>query len=325
MLELSFTAADVAYTRFAFSPLWEVVASVWLLKSGAGHDVHARWVAQARDRLTGFDWHVLHDLVPLRVIPGFLCPPPTAPLPELADELATVRATPAEQVARELAAIPEITTVPGAAEVADVVEEYWERVLAPFWPRIRALLEADVQYRARRLTTGGASALFADLNPAVTWREERLFIAHRQVSARRGLRGKGLLLVPSAFAWPRVFSITAPGWQPTLRYPPRGIGDLWTERRTAPSAALAGVFGASRARLLAELDNPASTTDLAARTGLTPGGVSQHLTALRAAGLVAAHRAGRFVLYSRTEVAEHLVGGQQKGRPARTAERPFPE
>lgn len=306
MLELSFTAADVAYTRFAFSPLWEVVASVWLLKGGAGMDVHARWVDQARDRLKGFDWHVLHELVPMRVIPGFLCPPPTAPLPELADELATVRATPAEQIEREIAVIPEITIVPDAGELADVIEEYWDRVLAPFWPRVRTLLEADVQYRARRLTTGGASALFDDLNPAVTWRDERLFIEHRQVSARRGLRGKGLLLVPSAFAWPRVFSITTPGWQPTLRYPPRGIGDLWTERATSPSAALVGVFGAGRARLLAELDNPASTTALAARTGLTAGGVSQHLTALKAAGLVSAHRVGRFVYYARTEIAEQL-------------------
>lgn len=325
MLELSFTAADVAYTRFAFSPLWEVVASVWQLKGGVGHDVHAPWLAQARDRLKGYDWRLLHDLVPAHVIPAFLCPPPTAPLPELADELATVRATPDEQVAREVAAIPEIPAVPDTGELAEVIEGYWDRVLAPFWPRVRTLLEADVQYRARRLTTGGASALFADLNPAVTWRDERLFIEHRRVSGRRGLRGKGLLLVPSAFVWPRVFSITVPGWQPTLRYPPRGVGDLWTERHTAPSAALVGVFGASRARLLAELDNPASTSALAARTGLTAGGVSQHLTALKAAGLVSAHRAGRFVLYARTEVAEHLLTPDaRKGRPARTAERPFP-
>jgi DNA-binding transcriptional ArsR family regulator len=147
--------------------------------------------------------------------------------------------------------------------------------------------------------------LFDDLNPAVRWRDERLVIEHPRVSARRGLRGKGLLLVPSVFVWPRVFSITVPGWQPTLRYPPRGIGELWTGA-TAPSAALTGVFGASRARLLAELANPASTTDLAARTGLTAGGVSQHLTALKAAGLVSAHRVGRFVLYSRTGIAEQL-------------------
>jgi len=307
MLELSFTAADVAYTRFAFSPLWEVVASVWVLNGGAGHDLHSRWAGQARERLKGFDWHVLRSVVPSRVIPGFICPPPASPLPELEVELATVRATPAEQVAREVAVIPEISTVPDAGELADVISEYWDRVLAPFWPRMRALLEADVQYRARRLTTGGASALFEDLNPAVKWRDERLFVEHPRVSARRGLRGKGLLLVPSVFVWPRVFSITVPGWQPTLRYPPRGIGELWADRQVSPSAALVGVFGAGRARVLAELGEPASTTELARRTGLTPGGVSQHLTALKAAGLVSAHRVGRFVLYARTEVAEQLV------------------
>ncbi|HEX6352128.1 ArsR/SmtB family transcription factor [Actinophytocola sp.] len=307
MLELSFTAADVAYTRFALSPLWEVVASVRVLKSAVTHDLHGRWVVQARDRLRGFDWRPLGDLVPTRVIPGFLCPPPTSPLPDLDSELAILRATPAEQVAREVAVIPEITSVPPEVDaLAEMIEEYWDRALAPFWPRIQRLLEADVQYRARRLTMGGASALFADLNPAVRWREDRLFIDHVTLSARRGLRGKGLLLVPSVFAWPRVSSITVPGWQPTLRYPPRGVAELWVDRKVTPPQALVGVFGTTRARLLAELDNPASTTDLARRTGLTAGGVSQHLTALKAAGLLSAHRVGRQVLYSRTAVTEEL-------------------
>jgi DNA-binding transcriptional ArsR family regulator len=317
MLELSFTAADVAYTRFAFSPLWEVVASVLVLRGELGHDVHAAWVGQATERLRGFDWRPLADLVvpAARVIPGFVCPPPTSPLPDIDSELATLRATPADQIARELAVIPAITTEPqDAGALADVIREYWDRALEPFWPRVRALLEADVRHRARRLTTGGASALFADLNPAVRWRDDRLRVDHPRLSARRGLRGRGLLLVPSAFAWPRVFSITVPGCQPTLRYPARGVAELWVTRTVTPSRALAGVLGVSRARLLAELDNPASTTDLAARSGLTPGGVSQHLTALRAAGLVSAHRVGRHVLYARTAVAEALLAGADQVR-----------
>jgi DNA-binding transcriptional ArsR family regulator len=310
MLELSFTAADVAYTRFAFSPLWEVVASVLVLKGELGQGLHTKWVDQATRRLAGLDWRLLGDLVcpHARVIPGFVCPPPTAPLPDLDGELAILRATSAEQVAREVAAIPAITAPPPDVDaLADVIQEYWDRVLAPFWPRIQTLLEADVQYRARRLTTGGAAALFADLNPAVRWRDDRLLVDHLLVSARRGLRGKGLLLVPSAFVWPRIFSITVPGWQPTLRYPARGVAELWVTRKVTPSAALVGVFGATRARLLAELDNPASTKDLSGRTGLTAGGVNQHLTALKAAGLVSSHRVGRFVLYARTAVAEALV------------------
>jgi DNA-binding transcriptional ArsR family regulator len=310
MLELSFTAADVAYTRFAFSPIWEVVASVLVLKGELGRDIHPRWTVQATDRLRGFDWRPLGDLVlpHARVIPAFVCPPPASPLPDLDAELAVLRATPADQIARETRAIPAITTPPPDADaLADVVQEYWDRAIAPFWPRIRTLLEADVRYRARRLTTGGASALFTDLNPAVRWQDERLFVDHPLVSARRGLRGKGLLLVPSAFVWPRVFSITVPGWQPTLRYPARGVAELWVDRKVSPSAALVGVLGRSRARLLAELDNPASTKDLAERTGITPGGVSQHLTALKAAGLVSSHRVGREVRYARTAVAESLL------------------
>jgi len=98
-----------------------------------------------------------------------------------------------------------------------------------------------------------------------------------------------------------------PGWQPTLRYPPRGVAELWVTRTVSPTQALVGVFGATRARLLTELADPASTTDLARRTGRTPGGVSQHLTALKAAGLVSAHRVGRQVLYARTAVAEELL------------------
>ncbi|MFJ1758617.1 ArsR/SmtB family transcription factor [Kitasatospora sp. NPDC088134] len=64
---------------------------------------------------------------------------------------------------------------------------------------------------------------------------------------------------------------------------------------------------------MAELAGPASTTDLARRTGITAGGVSQHLAALRAAGLVNAHRSGRYVLYVRTEAAEALLTPQPTG------------
>lgn len=319
MLELEFTARDLAYTRFAFSPLWEVIAAVRVLR-GDGHPLHSAWAAQATARLTrsALDWRLLADLVPVptRVIPGFVAPPPSSPVPDLATELATLRATPAEVVRRELDTIPEIRTehtavlgsspAAGLARLCEVIEEFWSLALAPWWPRILTLLEGDVLHRARRLTASGMSALFADLDPNLRWEGERLHLVHRHVSERRGLGGRGLLLVPSVFVWPRIFSITVPGWQPTLRYPPRGVATLW-EQRSASPAALAGVLGASRATLLAELDSPASTTDLARRTGLAAGGVSQHLGALKAAGLVSAHRSGRFVLYARTATGEALL------------------
>jgi hypothetical protein len=151
-------------------------------------------------------------------------------------------------------------------------ERYWELALAPYWPRMLTLVEGDVLHRARRLAGGGAQELFNDLDPAVTWDTDTLYAGHRHVSGSRALAGRGLLLVPSVFVWPRVFSVVLPPWQPTLRYPPRGIATLWERHEHNPPEALAAVLGRSRAALLAELDAPASTTDLARRTGLSAGG-----------------------------------------------------
>ncbi|GAB2894406.1 hypothetical protein GCM10027074_72780 [Streptomyces deserti] len=204
--------------------------------------------------------------------------------------------------------------------LADVLEAYWELALAPYWSRILTLLEGDIRYRAGRLVEGGAQHLFADLDPRVTWAGGTLHLKHRTVRGGRRLDGRGLLLVPSAFVWPRVFSVLNEPWQPSLRYPPRAVGMLWQTRPATVSDALAGVLGRSRATLLTELTAPASTTDLARRTGLTPGGVSQHLTALRTAGLVSAHRAGREVLYARTRAGEVVVEAAGSGSPPSAAQ-----
>lgn len=319
MLELELSAQDLACTRFAVSPLWEVVASVRVVRSPGGHAVHQRWAEQVRPRLAGLDWRMLADLVPAgaRVLPGFLAPPPTTQVPDLETELAALCAVPADEVRADLHLLPPPRTAfldslqdepaEGLARLADTVRAYWQVALAPYWPRMLTLLEGEIFHRARLLATGGAGQLLNDLDPAVTWDVDRLLVAHRHVSRAVRLDGRGLLLAPSVFVWPRVTSIVAPPWQPTLRYPPRGIGTVWEEPRRRVPQALAGVLGRSRALLLTELDSPSSTAALARRTGLTPGGVSQHLTALRDAGLVTAHRSGRFVLYARTRAAEALL------------------
>ncbi|TDC28029.1 ArsR family transcriptional regulator [Streptomyces sp. 8K308] len=328
MIEIEFGMADVARTRFAISPLWEVVASVRVLKGADEQGLHRGWARQVRPRLaaSGLDLGPLFDLVPVPTrspwsgrVPGFLCPPPTTPLPSLDVELATVRATP-PALLHTTAEVPEARMAAlradPAAEIgrlADAIGAYWELALAPYWSRVLTLLEGDIRYRAGRLVEGGAQHLFADLDPQVTWAQGTLQLEHRTARGARRLDGRGLLLVPSAFVWPRVFSVLNEPWQPSLRYPPRAVGTLWQTRPTAVPDALAGVLGRSRATLLTELTSPTSTTELARRVGLTPGGVSQHLTALRAAGLVGAHRAGRQVLYARTRAGETIV--QAAGSP----------
>jgi hypothetical protein len=122
------------------------------------------------------------------------------------------------------------------------------------------------------------------------------------------LGGRGLLLVPSAFTWPRPAVSVEPPWQPFLVYPARGVGALWEPERTTPPRALAALLGARRASVLGALDAPRSTTELARALELSAGSVSQHLSVLREAGLVHGHRVGRSVLYARSERGEALLG-----------------
>ncbi|MEV3977800.1 DUF5937 family protein [Nonomuraea sp. NPDC049758] len=317
-LDLAFTAHDLANIRFAVSPLGEVVASARVVKNPAAHPLLRPWADQVRRRLQDVDWRLLSDLVPVPTISiaGFTCTPPSTSMPDLELELATMRGA-AARVRTDLDHIggPRTKRVQalyddpeqGLERLATEVAGYWEAAMAPYWPRIRSLLEGEILHRARLLAEGGAQRMLADLDDSVTWDDGTLRLEHRYVSGRRSLRGLGLLLVPCVFAWPRVLSVTTPPYQPTVRYAPRGIATLWERREVDPPEALAAVLGRTRARLLAELDQPASTRDLAQRAGLSEPGVNQHLTALRKAGLCTAHRTGRYVLYARTAVAETLL------------------
>lgn len=345
MLEISFTVADLARTRLAMSPLWEVVASIRVLENPRPPAIHRTWATSVRPRLKspGRGVQLLFDLIqPVWYLPDFLSPAPRTSVPDLTAELTGLRGVPAEQVRADLDVLAHAMTHPvgsldevsrprlrprtsmtvspsplvsslyadppgGLELLSDGIAEYWRIAIEPWWGRIRTALEGDLLHRGRQLGQGGHLLLFDDLAPQVRWRDDTLFIRHHRFSGHRVLRGEGLLLMPSAFVWPVVYSSTIPPWQPSLTYPARGIGELWRPVSADASEAVGRVLGRSRAMLLAELENPASTTDLAARTGLTPGGVSQHLSALHEARLVTAHRAGRTVLYARTALADSLL------------------
>ncbi|MFG2821371.1 DUF5937 family protein [Kitasatospora sp. NPDC048365] len=314
MLSWEFSAADLALTRFAHSPLWEVVTSLQVLKEPGAHAVHLPWVRTARAALAGVEFGLLSALVPVPsvAVPDFLTPVPAGYAPTLDEELAQLVVTPPEQVRADLAGLDAPAALladpaAGLERLAAEIRAYFAAALEPSWPRIRRLVEGEVLRRARQMSTGGPAALFADLHPRVTWADGTLRIAHRWYRAERRLDGgRGLVLVPAVFAWPGVWSQAKPPYRPGLVYPPAGVATLWESAPAAP-AALAGVLGETRARLLAALASPASTTELAARLGLSAPNVSHHLTALTAAGLLARHPTGRTVLYLRTAVAEHWL------------------
>jgi DNA-binding transcriptional ArsR family regulator len=110
------------------------------------------------------------------------------------------------------------------------------------------------------------------------------------------------------FNWPQVSVSKATSSQTILLYPARGTATVWEDGVCAAgSAAVEELLGAPRARLLAVLRSPATTTALAWRLGVTPSAVSQHLAVLHRGGLVDRRRSGRCVLYETSQLGLALL------------------
>jgi DNA-binding transcriptional ArsR family regulator len=208
--------------------------------------------------------------------------------------------------ARELAAAPESTLELIAVELAAA----HERLIAPHWERMSAVLEADIAYRGAVLATAGMRALFAGLHAGVRWSDGTLtFEMERQGPAEYWVTlgpKSGLVLVPSVLAWPDMKVKMRSSTQTTLRYPARGAATIW-EKTLPESPALRGLLGAPRVRLLLALRSPATTTALARSLTISPAAVSQHLAVLRRCGLVDRARSGREVLYQTSDLGLALL------------------
>ncbi len=320
MIKWRFGPDDLIKTRFAISPMWETAAAIRALRNPSLVSLHLPWVKQIRPQIRHMDLSPAFALLPRQgYIADFLTPPPTGPLVSFEEELETVRNTPTDLIIHDVevmiglgndpqALAPYLADPRGEVErLVGVLQEFWFRAIEPHWGRIRSLLEADLLYRSRRLTEGGLAKVFEDLHPGVRWNEDAtLDLTENECEVDQPLDGCGLLLVPTAFSCHRPATIAEDNWQPTVIYPARGIALLWESAEAAPEA-LSKVLGSSRAALLADLDAPRSTTDLAQRLEMTAGGVSQHLGALKDAGLVTAQRNGRSVLYCRSALADELV------------------
>jgi DNA-binding transcriptional ArsR family regulator len=322
MLRMRVGAEDLTGLRFAISPLIETIYSVNALDDPASRTLHLPWIVEARSATADLDLSLIRALQPRDVYtPDFVQPPPAGPLADFEEELARVAATPAAEIRREIrraygdrvpAVLQPLLDQPRRAvrELVELIRAYWERALAPHWPRLRSVLEGDVLHRARSVADGGAGRLFADIDPTVRYADGILEI-DKPFDATIDLAGRGLLFIPSAFTWPRVRVLTEPPWQPTLLYPARGIGTLWDQAGPAIPEALAALLGRRRAGILTALDAPRSTTDLARKLDAPASGISQHLAVLRDAGLVSAHRVGRVVLYLRSPLGEALIGSRR--------------
>jgi len=315
---------ELAETRFAVSPLGETVAALQLLRDGGRQAPNLPWVRWANDELAGRPlrlprvWPLVASPTPTR--PEFLSPAPAGANTTLAEQRATMRRTPARQVRASLArvfgdrpptAASELAAAPARElrAIADELRAAYERLVAPHWPRMRALLDADIGYRARRLTDGGAGALFNELHADLHWADGRLTMSGFRSDREVRLGRRGLVLVPSVFGWPHVMIKLSTTTQTTLTYPARGVGLLWSAGTRPAGDAVGELLGRTRAQLLQALRAPATTTELARSLGVTASAVSQHLRALRAGGLIRGERSGRTVLYAATGLGRALLDG----------------
>jgi hypothetical protein len=310
---------DLLRSRFALSPLFELDG---LLRRVAARRLPAAWLT----RITP-SYRLLQRSPAFRAVlalhsprhgPAFIAPPPQGLAQTVADDLAVVRATPLAQAREEIAeclrqrpstdgeALAVLAAPDVVDQVADALDRAWHDLLAPDWPQLRAICERDVVHRAGRLGSGGWLAALDGLHARVRWRDGGIEVLRNTLERAIDLRGEGLLLVPSVFVWPGVAVHHEDPWPKTLIYPARGVAALWEHPAPTPDA-LGALLGRSRARLLAALDTPASTTQLARSLGLAVGAVGDHLTVLRRAGLLDRARAGRSVLYRRTPVGDALA------------------
>jgi DNA-binding transcriptional ArsR family regulator len=312
--------ADAGRLRFGCSALWETVLAVRTLVDPVQRPYHLRWLAGVDVGRTRAELPCLDALTPTRGwTPGFLTPPPgPRGQPDRDAELAQVRATPAALVSKEIRRTAESQQrpTPLLAELADhpepardriaaELELAWDRLIAPVWPQVRRLLEDDMAFRSSQVVEHGLEPTVNGLDERIRWRGDRITV-RTAASGTTELAGRGLLLMPTAFGWPRVIALEDEGWPPAVAYPARGIGALWSAAAPVPDA-LGRLLGPNRAAVLAALDQEATTTALAGRLALTPAAVSRHLTLMQQAGLVLGRRQGREVRYRRTPAGTTLL------------------
>ncbi|MFC1412177.1 ArsR/SmtB family transcription factor [Streptacidiphilus sp. N1-12] len=330
MLRFEVNTDDLLHSRFALSPAFELCNALRLLERPTRRQLPSGWADRLlpafQELRRGTDLDAALALHTPAFGADFVAQPPAGLAQSWADDLAAIRATPLAQARREIARVlaaqpvtdPRVLEVlqgpEVVARVAEALDLAWHTLLARDWPQLRAICERDVVHRAGLLGRSGWAAALDGLHPQVRWRDGGVEVLRRLSGTHTvGLGGEGLLLIPSVFVWPRVATHQEDPWPRTVIYPARGISALW--EAAAPSSgaedSLADLLGPSRARLLAALESPASTSQLAGSLGLAVGAVGDHLAVLRRAGLLHRARSGRSVLYSRTPLGDALVGAQQ--------------
>jgi DNA-binding transcriptional ArsR family regulator len=278
------------------------------------------WLSDVAGQLGPVDLDLLHAVAPAGPwAPDFLFPWSAEPTVTIEHQLDLLAALPAERIRSDIEEgwpdqeMPVVLVEllahrqPGSV-IADAIWEYWQVAVAPYWPRIRAVLDDDVSYRGGRTLAQGILSVFDDLHPEVS-RVDQLIRVDKPHHASGVFEGDQITLVPSVFIWPGLIITEECEKTFTLTYAARGVGKVWEGLPAAEGIdnELGALLGRNRAAILRRLDIPMTTTQLARELGQSPGTVNQHLTVLKRNGLLSSWRSGRSVLYRRTALASSII------------------
>ncbi|KPC84806.1 MULTISPECIES: ArsR/SmtB family transcription factor [Streptomyces] len=330
MLRIHVSGVDLSRVRMATGPdaMWETVLSFHRLRDRRGSTVFGKWRQESRTRLNG-EARLLSAVVPPRgYFPDFLTPSGGGAEPLGLDAgMEALRDTPADRIREELGLLtgngaparrPSGGHVPGALPEAlaegrseplgrliSTLRGYHRAAVEPYWPHIRASVEADRAVRGRALLDGGADGLLATLPPMIRWRAPVLE-ADYPVDRELRLDGRGLLLQPSFFCRGTPVVYRDPGLTPVLVYPVTHPG---APAGAEPGPWLGRLVGHTRSAVLRAIDSGCTTSELARRTGVSLASASQHACVLREAGLVRTLRHGSSVLHTLTPLGAELLRG----------------
>jgi DNA-binding transcriptional ArsR family regulator len=331
VLRIHFTAEDLARTRISptLGPLAETVMALTLARCPNQDPAPLRpWRRIASRQLTSA-MRPLATLIPPGMS-GVDLSTLTGQISTIEEGIHALLAIPGDHLRAELeqvdrrSRLPEtawaLTEAGGAARqrLADAVGVSYQRLVEPYWTRIRAQLDAERTYRGQVLTDGGVERLLSTLSPRlIRWRPPVLEVVTVPGNRDVYLNGRGIALVPSVFVGDipvLLQDLNHDNAIPRLVF--CAIRDPAVAIRTwagspASSNALAALVGRTRAAALGTIGSGCTTTELARRIGVSPAAASQHTAVLRGAGLITTHRHGSAVLHALTPLgAELLEPGQ---------------
>jgi DNA-binding transcriptional ArsR family regulator len=328
VIDFRLSVEALGNTRFGYSPLAEAASSLRLLSAPKPGFVMQPWLTDVAGRLESVDLELLHAVVPTGSwVPDFLFLWSADPKVTIEHQLDQLSELPADLIRRDFeqgwqCGLPGILTElldrerPGAV-IADALWEYWQAAIAPYWSRVRAVLDDDVSYRGGRALSQGILTIFDDLHPEVS-RVDQLVRVDKPHHASAVCDGDHLTLVPSVFVWPGLIIMEEAEISNafTLTYAARGVGKVWEGLPASETADndLGALLGRNRADILGRLAIPMTTTQLARELGQSPGTVNQHLSILKRNGLLESWRSGRSVLYRRTALASSIVAASEQQR-----------